>query len=140
MLLRKDTELRSIYSFYSRLGRAHSPDNTFLLTRLQLWRLLKDCSIHHHDITLAQMDHFIKGETDSQSQSLLHFPYTGQDTDSFIITVFVDALTLCLMLSLFFASADTTTETHSPFTPIPLRRLLSCLVIVAYHIYNKDMV
>ncbi|XP_039991891.1 radial spoke head 10 homolog B [Xiphias gladius] len=95
VLLRKDTELRSIYSFYSRLGRAHSPDNTFLLTRLQLWRLLKDCSIHHHDITLAQMDHFIK---------------------------------------------DTTTETHSPFTPIPLRRLLSCLVIVAYHIYNKDMV
>lgn len=55
------TELRSIYSFYSRLGRARSPDNTALLTRLQLWRLLKDCNIHHH-ITLTQIDRFIRGE------------------------------------------------------------------------------
>uniref|UniRef100_A0A4W6CJH5 Radial spoke head 10 homolog B n=1 Tax=Lates calcarifer TaxID=8187 RepID=A0A4W6CJH5_LATCA len=96
VVLRKSTELRSIYTFYSRLGHAHSLDNTFLLSRLQLWRLLKDCNIHHHDITLTQIDRFIK--------------------------------------------EDTTTEIHSPFTPILLRRLLSCLVIVAHHIYNKDMV
>ncbi|GLD57584.1 radial spoke head 10 homolog B2 [Lates japonicus] len=96
VVLRKSTELRSIYTFYSRLGHAHSLDNTFLLSRLQLWRLLKDCNIHHHDITLTQIDHYIK--------------------------------------------EDTTTEIHSPFTPMLLRRLLSCLVIVAHHIYNKDMV
>ncbi|XP_040885363.1 radial spoke head 10 homolog B [Toxotes jaculatrix] len=95
VVLRKDAELRSIYSFYSRLGNDHSPDNTFLLSRLQLWRLLKDCNIHHHEITLAQIDHFIK--------------------------------------------EDTATEIHSPFTPLPLHRLLSCLVSVAYHIYNKDI-
>lgn len=34
----------------------------------------------------------------------------------------------------------TTAEIHSPFTPVLLRRLLSCLVVVAYHIYHKDMV
>ncbi|XP_022598078.1 radial spoke head 10 homolog B-like [Seriola dumerili] len=96
VILRKDMELRSIYSFYSRLGLAHSLDNTFLLSHLQLWRLLKDCHIHHHDITLTQINHFIK--------------------------------------------EDATAEIHCPFTPVTLRRLLSCLVIVAYHIYNKDMV
>nr|XP_046234189.1 radial spoke head 10 homolog B isoform X2 [Scatophagus argus] len=90
-------ELRSIYSFYSKLGYAQSPDNCFLLTRLQLWRLLKDCNIHHHDITLTQIDRFIRDDA-------------------------------------------TTAEIHSPFTPMLLRKLLSCLVIVAYHIYHKDMV
>ncbi|XP_030256148.1 radial spoke head 10 homolog B [Sparus aurata] len=90
------TELRSIYSFYSRLGRARSPDNTALLTRLQLWRLLKDCNIHHH-ITLTQIDRFIREDV-------------------------------------------TAAEIHSPFTTILLNRFLSCLVVVAYHIYHKDMV
>nr|XP_020471526.1 radial spoke head 10 homolog B2 isoform X3 [Monopterus albus] len=96
VVLRQDTELRSIYSFYSRLSHGHSPDNTFMLSRLQLWRLLKDCNIHHHDITLIQIDHLIK--------------------------------------------EDATTDIHSPFTPMLFCRLLCCLVIVAYHIYNKDMV
>uniref|UniRef100_A0A3Q1F4A4 Radial spoke head 10 homolog B n=1 Tax=Acanthochromis polyacanthus TaxID=80966 RepID=A0A3Q1F4A4_9TELE len=97
VVLRQDIDLRSIYSFYSRLGHAHSPDNTFLLSRLQLWRLLKDCNIHHHNITLAQIDRFIREDAGSP-------------------------------------------EIHSPFTPILLRNLLSCLVIVAYHIYHKDMI
>uniref|UniRef100_A0A3Q4AHB1 Radial spoke head 10 homolog B n=1 Tax=Mola mola TaxID=94237 RepID=A0A3Q4AHB1_MOLML len=86
-MLIHSTQLRSVYKFYSRLGRAHSPHGAFLLTRLQLWRLLKDCNVHHHDITLIQIDRFI----------------------------------------------------HSPFTPILLRRLLSCLVAVAYHLYHRDM-
>ncbi|XP_041672537.1 radial spoke head 10 homolog B [Cheilinus undulatus] len=95
MVLKLASELRSIYSYYSRLGQAQSPDNTFQLSRLQLWRLLKDCYIHHHGITLAQIDHLIR------------------DT--------------------------TAAEIHSPFTPILLHGLLSCLVVVAYHIYHKDM-
>ncbi|XP_026171381.1 radial spoke head 10 homolog B isoform X2 [Mastacembelus armatus] len=95
VVLRQDAELRSIYRFYSRLGHTHAPDNTFMLSRLQFWRLLKDCNIHHHDITLTQIDHFLK--------------------------------------------EDTITEIHSPFTPMFFHRLVNCLVIVAYHIYNKDM-
>ncbi|XP_071402286.1 radial spoke head 10 homolog B [Centroberyx affinis] len=97
VVLRHNAELRSIYSFYSRLGHAHSPDNTFLLSRLQLWRLLKDCNVHHHGITLTQMDRFIR-EDDLPPE-----------------------------------------EIHSPFTAMLLRRLLSCLVVVAYHTYHKDM-
>uniref|UniRef100_UPI0037E89E2D radial spoke head 10 homolog B n=1 Tax=Semicossyphus pulcher TaxID=241346 RepID=UPI0037E89E2D len=93
-VLRLATELRSLYSFYSRLGQARSPDNTFLLSRLQLWRLLKDCYIHHQGITLTQIDHLIR------------------DAE----------------------------ELHSPFTPILLHGLLRCLVVVAYHVYHKDMV
>ncbi|XP_035469851.1 radial spoke head 10 homolog B isoform X2 [Scophthalmus maximus] len=95
VVMRKDTELRSIYSFYSRLGYDHSPDNTYLLSHLLLWRLLKDCNIHHHDITLTQIARLIK--------------------------------------------ENSTTQIHSPFTPMPLGGLLRCLVIVAYHIYNRDM-
>ncbi|KAF3704606.1 Radial spoke head 10 -like protein B [Channa argus] len=95
VLLQLDTKLKSIYSFYSSLGHAHSPYNTSLLSRLQLWRLLKDCKIHHHGITLTQIDHLIK--------------------------------------------EGTATEIHSPFTPILFHRLISCLVIVAYHIYNKEL-
>ncbi|XP_026207240.1 radial spoke head 10 homolog B isoform X2 [Anabas testudineus] len=91
VVLWKNTELRSIYSFYSGLGHTQ----TSLLSRMQLWRLLKDCKIHHHGITLAHIDHLIK--------------------------------------------EDGTTEVHSPFTPMLLRSFISCLVIVAYHIYNKDM-
>ncbi|XP_038590869.1 radial spoke head 10 homolog B isoform X2 [Micropterus salmoides] len=91
------SELRSVYSFYSRLGNAPSPDNIFLLSRLQLWRLLKDCNIHHHHITLTQIDHFIREDA-------------------------------------------TTAEIHSPFTTLLLRRFLSCLVVLAYHIYHNDMV
>ncbi|KAM9336614.1 radial spoke head 10 homolog B [Symphorus nematophorus] len=97
VVLMQVAELRSIYSFYSRLFHTHSPDNILVLTRLQLWRLLKDCNIHHHDITLTQIDHFIRENAIA-------------------------------------------TEIHSPFTPILLQRLLSCLVVVAYHIYHKDMV
>ncbi|XP_055085792.1 radial spoke head 10 homolog B [Periophthalmus magnuspinnatus] len=100
VVLRHSTELRSIYSFYSRLGRAHSPDNTFMLSRMQLWRLLKDCKVHHHDITLSQ----------------------------------IDLLTRCAL------EGVTLTEVHSPFTGMLFCKLLSCLVVIAYHIYHKDMV
>ncbi|KAM9715646.1 radial spoke head 10 homolog B [Menidia menidia] len=96
VVLQNHTELRSIYSFYSRLGRPHSPDNTFRLARLSFWRLLKDCNVHRLGLTLTQMDRFIGEEA--------------------------DAADVC-----------------SPFTPLLLRQLLSSLVIVAYHIYSKDM-
>lgn len=61
-VLRNITELRRIYSFYSSLGCERSPDNTFLMTKLQFWRFLKDCKFHHHKITLADMDRVLSGE------------------------------------------------------------------------------
>nr|XP_040031738.1 LOW QUALITY PROTEIN: radial spoke head 10 homolog B [Gasterosteus aculeatus aculeatus] len=94
-VLRERAELRSAYSFYSGLGRAPSPGGSFLLSRLQLWRLLKDCNVHRHGISPAQMDRFI-GEGAPPA------------------------------------------EIRSPFAPIRLGTLLSCLVIAAFHIYHKD--
>lgn len=55
--------LRSVYSLYSSLGHEKSPDNTFLLTYLQFWRFLKDCSVHQYGLTLAQLDHLINGKS-----------------------------------------------------------------------------
>ncbi|XP_076007979.1 radial spoke head 10 homolog B [Genypterus blacodes] len=71
MVLRNNTVLRSIYSFYSRLGHARSPDNTFVLSRLQLWRFLKDCNVHHHGISLTRIDRLIKvcSEEDASAET-----------------------------------------------------------------------
>ena len=56
LVLRNLSILRRVYSFYSALGHDKSPDNTFVMTRFQFWRFLKDCQIHHHNISLSQMD------------------------------------------------------------------------------------
>uniref|UniRef100_A0A8C0BDZ2 R10B2 protein n=1 Tax=Buteo japonicus TaxID=224669 RepID=A0A8C0BDZ2_9AVES len=61
-VLRHITELRRIYTFYSGLGCYHSLDNTFLMTKLQFWRFLKDCQFHHSNITLAEMDRILSGD------------------------------------------------------------------------------
>nr|XP_010307130.1 PREDICTED: radial spoke head 10 homolog B2-like [Balearica regulorum gibbericeps] len=61
-VLRHITELRRVYTFYSSLGCDHSLDNTFLMTKLQFWRLLKDCHFHHSNITLAEMDRILSGD------------------------------------------------------------------------------
>ncbi|XP_061612045.1 radial spoke head 10 homolog B isoform X7 [Phyllopteryx taeniolatus] len=96
VLLRHKTELRSIYRFYSRLGQPQIPGGAFLLSRMQLWRLLKDCYVHHRGVTLAELDLYIRDNPEPA-------------------------------------------EVHSPFTPIMLCRFLSCLVIIAFHIYHEDM-
>jgi hypothetical protein len=54
--------LRRVYRFYSQLGFESSPDNTYTLNRMQLWRLLKDCKLHHHNFTLAKLDRFLHGK------------------------------------------------------------------------------
>ncbi|GAB0196609.1 radial spoke head 10 B-like [Grus japonensis] len=61
-VLRHITELRRVYTFYSSLGCDHSLDNTFLMTKFQFWRLLKDCHFHHSNITLAEMDRILSGD------------------------------------------------------------------------------
>ncbi|XP_037400303.1 radial spoke head 10 homolog B isoform X2 [Pygocentrus nattereri] len=72
-IMRHITLLRMIYSFYGSLGHDHSPDNTFLLTRLQFWRFLKDCGVHLHGITLVQMDRLIDDDTSTEK---LHSPFS----------------------------------------------------------------
>ncbi|XP_070270444.1 radial spoke head 10 homolog B [Myotis yumanensis] len=74
-VLRNITELRRIYTFYSRLGCEQSPDNTFLMTKLQFWRFLKDCKFHHHKITLADMDRVIS-EYSGIPVEEIHSPFT----------------------------------------------------------------
>ncbi|KAM9837984.1 radial spoke head 10 homolog B [Aulostomus maculatus] len=94
---RHHDELKSIYSFYSRLGQAHPPDNVSLLSRMQFWRLLKDCNIHHHGVTLMQLDFYIREDSTAS------------------------------------------TDVFSPFTFMLLCRLLSCLVVLSYHLYHDVM-
>uniref|UniRef100_A0A8C3CWY7 Uncharacterized protein n=1 Tax=Cairina moschata TaxID=8855 RepID=A0A8C3CWY7_CAIMO len=71
-VLRHITELRRIYSFYSSLGCDDAYDNTFLMTRLQFWRFLKDCQLHHSNITLAEMDRMLSDKTPLEE---IHSPY-----------------------------------------------------------------
>ncbi|XP_030630978.1 radial spoke head 10 homolog B [Chanos chanos] len=85
-VLRHVAELRSIYSAYSSLGHETSPDNTFLLTRLQFWRLLKDCSVHQHGITMAQMDRLISGDMPSEE---VHSPFTTMLLREYISSIIV---------------------------------------------------
>uniref|UniRef100_A0A8B9R2F4 Radial spoke head 10-like protein B2 n=1 Tax=Anas platyrhynchos TaxID=8839 RepID=A0A8B9R2F4_ANAPL len=72
-VLRHITELRRIYSFYSSLGCDDAHDNTFLMTRLQFWRFLKDCQLHHSNITLAEMDRILSGDKTPLEE--IHSPY-----------------------------------------------------------------
>ncbi|XP_054439430.1 radial spoke head 10 homolog B-like [Pteronotus mesoamericanus] len=74
-ILRNITELRRIYSFYSSLGCDCSLDDTFLMTKLHFWRFLKDCKLHHHKITLADMDRVLGDNNDIPAEEI-HSPFT----------------------------------------------------------------
>lgn len=52
---------KQIYRFYSQLGMDISPDNTYMLNRMQFWRFLKDCKVHinEDDLTLMQFDRLL---------------------------------------------------------------------------------
>ncbi|KAM3826821.1 radial spoke head 10 homolog B [Vipera latastei] len=71
-VLRYISELRRIYTFYSSLGYDHSLDNTFLMTKLQFWRFLKDCRFHYCNQTLASMDRILNDKTLLEE---IHSPY-----------------------------------------------------------------
>ncbi|XP_006814467.1 radial spoke head 10 homolog B-like, partial [Saccoglossus kowalevskii] len=72
VILRHITTLKKVYNFYAGLGHDASPDNTFIMTRLQFWRFLKDCKFHHQDITLAEIDRLLAfGESPVE---LIHSP------------------------------------------------------------------
>ncbi|KAM6423907.1 radial spoke head 10 homolog B isoform 1-T1 [Liasis olivaceus] len=71
-VLRHISKLRRIYTFYSSLGYNHSLDNTFLMTKLQFWRFLKDCRFHYCNVTLAAMDRILNDKTLLEE---IHSPY-----------------------------------------------------------------
>ncbi|XP_064382275.1 radial spoke head 10 homolog B-like isoform X2 [Halichondria panicea] len=74
VLLRFITQLKVIYHLYSSLGCSEavaSPQRT--MTRLQLWRLLRDCKLHHLGFTLYEAD--IAIDPDSPASSA-HDPNT----------------------------------------------------------------
>ncbi|XP_062359387.1 radial spoke head 10 homolog B-like [Cinclus cinclus] len=60
-VLKHISRLREAYYFYSTLGCSPSPDGTFVLTKLQFWRFLKDCEFHLSK-TLAEMDRLLRGD------------------------------------------------------------------------------
>ncbi|XP_038047444.1 radial spoke head 10 homolog B-like [Patiria miniata] len=59
VVLRHITTFKKVYNFYGSLGHDASPDNTFIMTRLQFWRFLKDCQFHYNDLTLTEMDRIL---------------------------------------------------------------------------------
>jgi len=58
-MLRHMTSLHRVYAFYSRLGHQLNPDNAYVMTRMQFWRLLKDCQLHYQDYGLVDMDRWL---------------------------------------------------------------------------------
>ncbi|XP_048408576.1 radial spoke head 10 homolog B isoform X2 [Stegostoma tigrinum] len=71
--LRYLSELRKIYSFYSSLGHQQTLDNTFLMSKLQFWRFLKDCKLHHYALSLADMDRILNGKFTTLEET--HSPF-----------------------------------------------------------------
>lgn len=51
--------LHRIYTFYSSLGYQESPDNTFVMSKMQFWVFLKDIHMHYGCHTLTDMDRTI---------------------------------------------------------------------------------
>nr|KAI8728850.1 radial spoke head 10-like protein B2-like; partial [Biomphalaria glabrata] len=73
-ITRHISALRRIYTFYSMLGYDESPDNTFIMNKMQFWRFLKDIHLHHDKYTLTDMDRII-GENYQKQKFELHNPY-----------------------------------------------------------------
>ncbi|KAK3611960.1 hypothetical protein CHS0354_011618 [Potamilus streckersoni] len=74
VITRYISNLRRIYNYYSCLGYEDSPDNTYIMNKMQFWRFIKDCRLHHREITLMEMDRLLVSGK-SKSRHELHNPY-----------------------------------------------------------------
>ncbi|XP_075686366.1 radial spoke head 10 homolog B [Rhinoderma darwinii] len=83
-VLRNLTLLRKTYKFYSSLGNENCFDNTFLMTKLQFWRFLKDCNFHHYDLTLCEMDRILADISDPEE---IHSPYATMLLRTFLTNI-----------------------------------------------------
>ncbi|XP_060605210.1 radial spoke head 10 homolog B-like isoform X2 [Ruditapes philippinarum] len=72
VITRHISSLRRIYSYYSSLGHEESPDNTFVMNKMQFWRFLKDTRLHHKEKTLMDMDRMLGHK---KANSEIHSPY-----------------------------------------------------------------
>ncbi|XP_073504104.1 radial spoke head 10 homolog B isoform X2 [Phyllobates terribilis] len=83
-VLRNLSMLRKTYKFYSSLGNDNCFDNTFLMTRLQFWRFLKDCRFHHYGLTLCDMDRILADSSDPEE---VHSPYATMLLRTFLTNI-----------------------------------------------------
>ena len=73
VILRHMTQIKQIYKFYSSLGTLETPDNTFVMSRMQFWRFLKDCGLHTFGFTLVDLD---SADGISETKEDIHDPST----------------------------------------------------------------
>lgn len=73
VILRHMTQIKQIYKFYSSLGTLETPDNTFVMSRMQFWRFLKDCGLHTFGFTLVELD---SADGISETKEDIHDPST----------------------------------------------------------------
>lgn len=64
--------LTNTYRFYSQLGLDSSPDNTYVLSRLQFWRFMKDCEFHADNRSICEFDRLLSSQLQA---SELHNPF-----------------------------------------------------------------
>ncbi|XP_057291662.1 radial spoke head 10 homolog B2-like isoform X2 [Hydractinia symbiolongicarpus] len=56
IILRFTSQMKHMYKFYSCLGVNHSIDNTYVMSKLQYCRFLKDYKIHTYDLSLVDIE------------------------------------------------------------------------------------
>ncbi|XP_014108201.1 PREDICTED: radial spoke head 10 homolog B [Pseudopodoces humilis] len=71
-VLKHISKLRKAYYFYSTLGCNPSSDGTYVLTKMQFWRFLKDCEFHLSSLTLTEMDRLLGGKKQPKDCHCLH--------------------------------------------------------------------
>lgn len=59
IFLRHATNIKYIYKFYSGLGLEASIDNTFVMNKLQLWRLMIDYGFHRYDYSIMEIESYL---------------------------------------------------------------------------------
>ncbi|ESO92384.1 hypothetical protein LOTGIDRAFT_233146 [Lottia gigantea] len=74
VIMRYITSIKKIYTFYSNLGHDESLDNIYIMNKMQFWRFLKDCQLHHFELTLMDMDRII-GKNYHKATYELHNPF-----------------------------------------------------------------
>ncbi|XP_052066462.1 radial spoke head 10 homolog B-like [Mytilus californianus] len=72
VIMRHITHLRKIYNYYSCLGHDDNSDNTYIMNKMQFWRLLKDCKLHHLEKSMMDMDRWLAND---KAIYTIHNPY-----------------------------------------------------------------
>ncbi|KAM4632270.1 radial spoke head 10 homolog B [Discoglossus pictus] len=71
IVLQNVKRLQKMYRYYSSLAKENL-DNTFLMTKLQFWRFLKDCKLHHYKLSLSEIDRILFDNADPEE---VHSPF-----------------------------------------------------------------